>query len=167
MGGSTSLVEALALGRHAVGTDINQISVFLARVKTLLLSDDDLDTLRAWADLTVPDLSPRKPVVRHTQWMEMGYQTNMPWRFRKVAEQAINNAMVLLDGDLLLAARCMVLKTVQWAVDCKKALPTAAEFRGKIIEDTAVVADGLHALQQQVDFAKDETRKDRSPSLCG
>ena len=150
MGGSTSLVEALALGRHAVGTDIYQISVFLARVKTLLLSDDDLDTLRAWADLTVPDLSPRKPVVRHTQWMEMGYQTNMPWRFRKVAEQAINNAMVLLDGDLLLAARCIVLKTVQWAVDCKKALPTAAEFRGKIIEDTAVVADGLHALRQQV-----------------
>src|SRR4051794_38298779 len=97
MGGSTSLVEAMALGRHAVGTDINQLSMFLARVKTLLLSDTDLDQLRDWAAITVPDLSPRKPVVRHTEWMEMGYQTNMPWRFRKVAEQAINNAMVLLE----------------------------------------------------------------------
>ena len=154
MGGSTSLVEALALGRHAVGTDINQLSVFLARVKTLLLSDADLESLRAWADLTVPDLSPRKPVIRHTQWMEMGCQTNMPWRFRKVAEQALNNAMGLLEGDLLLAARCIVLKTVQWAVDCKKALPTAAEFRAKITEDTEIVADGLQALGRQVNSLK-------------
>src|SRR4051812_40922043 len=37
MGGSTSLVEALALGRNAVGTDLNQLAVFLTRVKTLWL----------------------------------------------------------------------------------------------------------------------------------
>ena len=151
MGGSTSLVEAFALGRHAIGTDINQLSVFLARVKTLLLSDNNLETLRAWADITVPDLSPLKPVVRHTHYQELGYQTNMPWRFRKVAEQALNNAMILLDGDLLVAARCIVLKTIQWAVDCKKVLPTATEFRAKIPVDTAVVADGLQALRRQID----------------
>ena len=75
----------------------------------------------------------------------------MPWRFRKIAEQALNNAMDLLDGDVLLAARCIVLKTVQWAVDCKKALPTAAEFRAKIAEDTEVVVDGLQALRRRVD----------------
>ncbi len=126
MGGSTSLVEALALGRHAVGIDINQLAVFLARVKTLLLSDEELESVRAWAELTIPDLSPRKPVVRHTFYQELGYQTNMPWRFRKVAEQALNNAMDLLEGDLLLAARCVVLKTVQWAVDCKKFLALAS-----------------------------------------
>lgn len=151
MGGSTSLVEALALGRHAVGTDINQLSLFLAQVKTLLLSDEDLETLRVWAELTVPDLSPRKPVVRHTHYQELGYQTNMPWRFRKIAEQALNNAMGLLDGDLLLAARCIILKTVQWAVDCKKALPTATEFRAKIAEDTEIVVDGLQTLRRKVD----------------
>jgi hypothetical protein len=125
MGGSTSLVEAVALGRNAVGTDINQLSVFLAKVKTMRLKDDELAMLRDWADLTVPDLSPRKPVARHTAWQELGYQNNMPWRFRKIAEQALNNAMILLEGDVLLAARCIVLKTLQWAVDCKKYLPTA------------------------------------------
>ncbi len=30
MGGSTSLVEALSLGRNAVGNDLNQLAVFLA-----------------------------------------------------------------------------------------------------------------------------------------
>ena len=70
MGGSTSLVEALALGRHAVGTDINQLSVFLARVKTLLFSDGRSGLPADWAELTVPDLSPRKPVVRHTDYQD-------------------------------------------------------------------------------------------------
>lgn len=151
MGGSTSLVEALALGRSAVGLDINQLSVFLARVKTLLLSDPEIDMLRTWADITVPDLSPRKTVVRHTAWQETGYQDNMPWRFRKLAEQALNSAENLLDGNVLLAARCVVLKTLQWAVDCKQALPTASEFRGKIVEDADAIADGLRALRQRVE----------------
>ncbi len=107
--------------------------------------------LRDWADLTVPDLSPLKPVVRHTHWQELGYQNNMPWRFRKFAEQALNNALELLEGDVLLAARCVVLKTLQWAVDCKKYLPTAADFRVKIVEDTEVVATGLQEFRQHMD----------------
>jgi DNA modification methylase len=151
LGSSTSLVESLALGRHAVGTDINQLSIFLANVKTLLIDDEAIGTLRDWANITVPDLSPRKPVERHAEWMEGGYQANMPWRFRKVAEQALNNAAGLLKDDVLLAARCAVLKTVQWAVDCKKFLPTASEFRAKIVEDTNIIARGLQALRLQVE----------------
>src|SRR5687768_8606285 len=34
MGGATTLVEARALGRHAVGCDISSLSAFLGRVKT-------------------------------------------------------------------------------------------------------------------------------------
>jgi len=34
VGGSTSLVEALVLGRNAVGVDISQLAVFLAKAKT-------------------------------------------------------------------------------------------------------------------------------------
>src|SRR5262249_16776937 len=61
------------------------------------------------------------------------------------------NAEILLAGDVLLAARCVVLKTVQWAVDCKKFLPTAADFREKIVEDAGIIADGLRALRLQVE----------------
>lgn len=151
MGGSTSLVEALALGRNAVGTDLNQLAVFLARVKTLRLNDAQIDELRTWAELTVPDLSPRKPVVRHDEWKELGYQNNMPWRFRKLAEQALNTALMVLDGDVLLAARCVVLKTLQWAVDCKKHLPAAAEFRAKLAEDAESVAMSLQDFRKALD----------------
>lgn len=115
------------------------------------LSDSDIDSLRTWADLTAPDLSPRKPVVRHDEWNDMGYQNNMPWHFRKVAEQALNNAFMVLEDDVLLAARCVVLKTLQWAVDCKKHLPTAAEFRAKLAEDAELVATSLSEFRKAID----------------
>ncbi len=150
MGSSTSLVESLALGRHAVGTDISSLAVFLARAKTCLLKDDEIEELEDWAINTVPDLSPRNPVVRHTEWQEAGYQANLPWRFRKVAEQALNHAEGLHER-LQPAARCIVLKTVQWAVDCKKRLPTAREFREQMIDYAVTITDGLRELRQQVE----------------
>jgi|SRR5262245_28446 len=171
-GSSTSLVESLALGRHAVGTDINELAVFLARAKTLMLADDELDNLRNWAERAIQDLSPRKPVVRHTEWMAGGYQTNLPWRFRKVAEQALNSAASEFSANLLIAARCVVLKTLQWAVDCKKHLPSAADFRRKIVEDTEAVTAGLQSLRNEVESrsggsTKVEAHQCRAEDIAG
>ncbi|MGH8524047.1 MAG: TRM11 family SAM-dependent methyltransferase [Gammaproteobacteria bacterium] len=148
-GGGTSLVEALALGRHAVGVDISRLAVYLAKVKTLLLDEDELDIILDWAIDVTPDLSPRKPVERHWEWKEAGYQENLPWRFRKVAEQAINSAGELPDR-LQPIARCVVLRTVQWGVDCKKRLPTAAEFRARMVEHAVAMTHGLKALAEKV-----------------
>jgi hypothetical protein len=139
----------LALGRDAVGIDISELAVFLARVKTTIVRDFDIDLLRAWARVTAPNLSPRRPVDSHLSWRNAGYQVNMPWRFRKVAEQALNGA-ARLPQRLQPVARCIVLRSVQWAVDCKDELPTASEFREQIIADAAVVTEGLRALRQQV-----------------
>src|SRR6266508_1379554 len=103
-GGSTSLVEALALGRNAIGVDISQLAVFLARVKTSLLSERDIDAILNWAIRVTPDLSPQKPVKRHLEWQEAGYQQNLPWRFRKVTEQALNRANRLPEHLKIVAA---------------------------------------------------------------
>lgn len=152
-GGATSLVEALALGRNAVGLDISQLAVFLACVKTSLLSRKDIDVILDWASEVTPDLSPQKPVERHLEWLQAGYQENLPWRFRKVAEQALNSASRLPEC-LKIVARCIVLKTVQWAVDCKKHLPTANDFREHILEDAKSVTDGLRELNDRVSSLK-------------
>ncbi len=152
-GGSTSLVEALALGRNAIGVDISQLAVFLARVKTSLLSERDIDAILNWAIRVTPDLSPQKPVKRHLEWQEAGYQQNLPWRFRKVTEQALNRANRLPE-HLKIVARCIVLKTVQWAVDCKKHLPTANNFREHMLEDAESVTKGLRELNERVSSLK-------------
>ena len=86
---------------------------------------------------------------RHWEWNDAGYQDNMPWRFRKVAEQAINGADDLAER-LRPVARCIVLKTVQWAVDCKKRFPTATDFRERIIEHAVSMTEGLQELADQV-----------------
>lgn len=149
-GGGTSLVEALAIGRNAVGVDISRLAAFLGKVKTSVFSQVDLDILLDWAIDIVPELSPRNPVRRHLEWKEAGYQDNLPWRFRKVAEQALNSTDTLPER-LRPVARCVVLKTVQWAVDCKKHLPTAANFRERMIEHAVSVNDGLQALGGKVE----------------
>jgi hypothetical protein len=57
MGGGTTVVEALARGREAVGGDINSLAAFVARVKTTPLPDEQCAALQRWADEVVPQLS--------------------------------------------------------------------------------------------------------------
>src|SRR6266436_2261599 len=59
-GSATSLVESLALGRHAVGADISELAVFLAKAKTLLIGEGGMQRLRKWADLASMSVSPCK-----------------------------------------------------------------------------------------------------------
>jgi len=64
MGGGTSLVEALALGRIAIGTDINELSVFISRVKTTIFSRNELTQVRLWAKALVDRIKLRNPPIR-------------------------------------------------------------------------------------------------------
>jgi DNA modification methylase len=46
MGGGTAIVEAIALGRKAIGVDLNSLAHFVAMVKTTPLSRYDFDVLQ-------------------------------------------------------------------------------------------------------------------------
>src|SRR5207249_4200542 len=61
MGGGTTLVEASATGRSAIGTDINSLAVFVSRAKTTVLSEADLLHVRVWACAIIPDLNLHRP----------------------------------------------------------------------------------------------------------
>jgi hypothetical protein len=146
-GSGTSLVESLALGRHAVGVDISELAVFLAQVKTLLIGERGLQRVQEWASRASVDISPCKAA--GTSPVQT-YPVNLPWRFRKVAEQAVGMAVEELPPKLQAVARCIVLKAVQWALDCKKSLPTAAEFRKRLDADAVTVIAGLRQLRKRV-----------------
>ncbi len=89
MGGATTLVEARALGRHAVGNDINTLSVFLSQVKTTLLSETDLGRIQDWVTSLPEHLNLHLPPVRAAAWQAAGYQRNVPWPIRKTMELAL------------------------------------------------------------------------------
>jgi hypothetical protein len=49
VGGGTSLVEARASGREAIGVDISPLAEFVARVKCTVFSEAELEALEVWA----------------------------------------------------------------------------------------------------------------------
>jgi len=87
VGGGTSLVEALASGRQAVGGDINPLAEFVTRVKCIVFSEAELDTLQAWAARVPGAVDIHARSVEFPEYAELGYYKHLShplrWRLRK------------------------------------------------------------------------------------
>lgn len=113
MGGGTSIVEGLSLGRRMIGSDINALATFVADVRTRPLSLGDEDAIRRWArrtetKLTEPDLS----------WVPRAGIANLP----TATELFLAGALELSRGMLprrRAFARAALLRLGQWALDCR------------------------------------------------
>src|SRR5579862_2564187 len=153
-GGGTTLVEASASGRRAIGTDINALAVFVAQVKTTVLSEVQLLEVRVWAHALLPDLNLHLPSSRATEWVEQGYHRNISgkatWPIRKTLELAIARLTDLGTARQRRFARCVLLRSAQWALDCRKHIPSAAEFRRKFLVYLSEMEDGNRAYANAV-----------------
>lgn len=149
VGGGTTLVEALALGRDAIGVDISPLAEFVATVKTTIFGDLELNRLAAWATRVAKAIHIHRASIYFADYGELGYYKHLDdpsrWRLRKAIEQSIASAMRLHPKRLELFGRCAVLRTAQWALDGRKMLPTIAEFRNMLTEiSTEMVAGARH-----------------------
>jgi hypothetical protein len=137
VGGGTSLVEAIALGRHAIGVDISELAEFVATVKTAILSDGELENLERWVQRLPEQINIHGWSITFAAYADRGYykHLNHPsrWRFRKAIEQALRSAMRLDSGRTEAFARCIILRTAQWALDGRKKLPSMVEFRNMLV----------------------------------
>ena len=122
MGGGTSLVEARALGRVVIGSDINKLSVFISKVKTMAFSKNELMQTRLWAESIIDGIKLNNAPARAVEWLGKGYQRNISgkvtWPIRKTIELALNHLSELPAKRLQNLARCALLRTSQWALDC-------------------------------------------------
>jgi hypothetical protein len=150
MGGATTLVEARALGRHAIGGDVNSLAVFLAKVKTTPLSDKDLKQIENWVRGLPEHLNLRRPPVRAEWWHAAGYQSNLPWPIRKLIELALAQLHHLPRNRQQRFARCLLLKTGQWAVDCRERVPSAEEFRRELLRFLDSFVNGMREYRQAI-----------------
>jgi hypothetical protein len=153
-GGGTSLVEALVLGRHAVGVDISQLAEFVATVKTTVLEKDELKALTAWATRLADVVHLRRSSVHFADHAERGYykHLNHPsrWRLRRAIEQALGSAIALRSPRQEAFARCVVLRTAQWALDGRKKLPSMIEFRETLADFASEMIAGARELHAAV-----------------
>lgn len=153
VGGGTTLVEARCAGRLAVGSDINSLSVFVSQVKTSLYRHQDLVEVLDWS---------RRADDWRARPSDLAIDSEGVGVFRHVTGEALLAQRDLLLGGVaeLLAlespkaralARCVLLRTAQWALDMRREVPTAEQLRNALIDNA----------QAMVDTARQATREYR------
>ncbi len=154
VGGGTTLVEALALGRNAIGVDISTLAEFVSSVKTTSFSRKEVEMLRQWAKILPSAIHVRRASTRLADYEELGYYKHLGhpdrWRLRKAIEQGLSSALTLPSERLAAFGRCVVLRTSQWALDGRKVLPSLETFRAVIAQTAVEMIDGAAAFSVAV-----------------
>jgi hypothetical protein len=139
MGGGTSIVEALTMSRSAIGIDINELAHFVATVKTTPLSSKDKSQILHWFaqvnHLIIGGATPITPVA------------NFPMYMQELFARYLSNIELLSSERQRRFAQCVLLKTGQWAVDCRHTLPDAEAIVARINSNVSEMFCGLDAFQ--------------------
>lgn len=113
MGGGTTIIEGLALGRRLIGVDINALAHFVTTVRTRPISTDDEKAIRRWAQI----VAERVPAP-DTGWIPSAPIRNLPTPVRLFMAGALD-----LTGGMRprqrAFVRCALLRLGQWALDCR------------------------------------------------
>lgn len=154
VGGGTTLVEALATGRNAIGVDISALAGFVATVKSTVHSEAELSRLDIWAKRLPNAVDIHKSSVSFDDYAELGYYKHLDhplrWRLRKAIEQSMASAISLGKPRLEAFGRCVVLRTAQWALDGRSKHTTIDEFRGLLAATAAEMVKGARELRTAV-----------------
>jgi len=148
MGGGTTVVEALALGRHCIGSDLNPLASFLARVKTTPLSKNDVMALRSWVSRLAGSINLHLDNSPHKDWKD--YQLNLPWWLRKTLEIALDSVKPLTTEKQRQFARCSLMKTAQWALDCRSSIPSKEEFLAMHRENFELMVASIETFRTRI-----------------
>lgn len=154
IGGGTTAVEALRAGRRCIGTDINELALFVSKVKTTVLSKDELDFLRSWFEGFEQQLKVSKTSGAHETWREKGYfrhlESQETWRHRNLIQVALEQIDQLQSENLSDFMRCVVLRSMQLSLDGRRNIMTIDEVRSKISSHFREMALDMLALQEEL-----------------
>lgn len=141
MGGGTTIVEAIANGRKALGVDINPISLFVTRVKTTPLSNQDKDNIIHWAQSLKFDNA--------FSCVSMEDDTrlrNLPKNVKILLKYLVTSIDNLEFPRQKHLARCALLRLGSWAIDCRKNIPPINDWKGQFIIYIEEMLNGLDDL---------------------
>src|SRR5262249_12700682 len=141
-------------GRDAIGVDVSSLAEFVARVKTTVFSEAELNKLKAWARGVPGAIHVRKSGRLFPEYADAGYYKHLDhpsrWRLRKAIGQGLTSAIRLGHRRLESFGRCTVLRAAQWALDGRAKLPSIDEFREFLGQTAAEMVDGAWALRAAV-----------------
>ena len=136
MGGGTTIVEAMAAGRRAYGGDLNSLAVFVTRAKTTFVGKRDTDEIWDWVERASKSMSFRAPRSRVEHLIEDAKAINLTLPIARPIKKAIASALLeistIQNERVRTFARCVLLRTGQWALDGRKYTPSLAAVRVKV-----------------------------------
>jgi len=143
MGGGTTIVEAIAAGRSALGTDINPLAHFVTAVKTTPLSSRDRERILCWASQFNIDGPPQ------------GYRLisdprlrNVPTEIRDFLLSAVFSIDQLEFPRQRRFVRCALVRLGQWAIDCRTSIPSPEIMKTQLLKHVLDMLKGLDELVQ-------------------
>lgn len=155
MGGGTTVVEAFALGRRAVGADINSLACFVTRVKVTPLTARERAAITKWADHTVQEIrySDRLDEADDARLREIPRNMTLPQA--RALRKTIALCLSAAEAGLPTAAsrrfaRCVMLNAGQWALNGRRSIPRAGELRARVCTTCAEMLAGLIDLRTTV-----------------
>lgn len=135
MGGGTVVVEALAAGRRVVGNDINSIATFVTKVKTTPLEQKEVRAVRRWAKhvLHITYRASRSEIADYFQPGKMKNMDLIRARFiKKLVASILASISSLPTPNSQNFARCVLLRTAQWALDGRRKQTSLSDFRERL-----------------------------------
>ena len=131
-GGGTTLVEALSLGRRAVGMDVSSLAAFLTRTKTTPISVHDKREIAEW----LAALEKRNPRSNLASYEAVDaeiyyYLRNLPDEARAFFFWIFERLTDLPKLRQQKFVRLVLLGVGQWGLDCKNSVPTVSEFKAE------------------------------------
>lgn len=163
MGGGTAIVEAIAAGRRAYGSDLNSLAVFVGRVKTTFLDSSEVEEIWNWVEKAVEVMSYRTPRSRLKPLIDDPKASNLTLPIARPIKKAIASALLEIisihNERVRNFARCVLLRTGQWAMDGRKKGPSLTEVRRRVRVFAADMLLGLEELRSKCsDYGLDEPK---------
>jgi DNA modification methylase len=143
-GGGTSLVEAIALGRKAVGFDISSLAVFLSRTKTGAVTIHDKERILKWAEVVALIRGPASAEPVEMTEEEPHYRLHLPEVAKAFFQTVINLTRFLPKLRQQRLARLALLGVGQWALDCKSETPGWEAMRKQFCDRVKYIVENYY-----------------------
>lgn len=159
MGGGTSIVEALAMGRHAIGVDINSLAWFVAVSKTTPISSADITQLREWISTLSNAQAEGYPSLEIDELKQ-----HFPKRFLHSLDAFLESIDCLKNQNAKRLARLAMLKVYQNSLSDRNGYPSSKELKQKLDAELEKIIVGLEKFLnacQDSGFTKQEILSSR------
>lgn len=139
MGGGTTIVEAAASGRFAIGSDVNHLARFVTRAKTTPLSRRDVSEIHSWVENVRATVAGEKLDASVTE----SPIKNMPLSAYPFFKTATELAESLRFPRRRQFARCALLRVGQLALDARTSIPETEYLMDKLAHRVELMLGGM------------------------